>query len=50
MSRICLYYRAAPERDRWFPGDRLILGRCRTAQYAENAGSAKTDKVGVDGV
>jgi hypothetical protein len=24
MSRICLYNRAAPERDRWMPGDRFI--------------------------
>lgn len=24
MSRLCLYYRIAPERDRWVPGDRLI--------------------------
>jgi hypothetical protein len=24
MTRVCLYYRTAPERDRWFPGDRFI--------------------------
>ncbi|MBF0587850.1 MAG: glycosyltransferase [Magnetococcales bacterium] len=24
MSRICLYYRALPEQDRWIPGDRHI--------------------------
>ncbi|MEA2954192.1 MAG: hypothetical protein QOJ96_3712 [Alphaproteobacteria bacterium] len=24
MSRICLYYRAPPESDRWFPGDRFF--------------------------
>ena len=24
MSRICLYFRREPERDRWLPGDRLV--------------------------
>lgn len=24
MSRICLYYRAPPESDHWFPGDRFL--------------------------
>src|SRR5689334_13559645 len=24
MSRICLYFRIEPERDRWLPGDRYI--------------------------
>jgi len=24
MSRICLYYRPEPERDRWLPGDRYV--------------------------
>jgi glycosyltransferase involved in cell wall biosynthesis len=24
MSRLCLYYRPEPERDRWLPGDRFI--------------------------
>jgi hypothetical protein len=24
VSRICLYFRREPERDRWLPGDRFI--------------------------
>lgn len=24
MSRLCLYYRSEPERDRWLPGDRFL--------------------------
>ncbi len=24
MSRLCLYYRVEPERDRWLPGDRFV--------------------------
>jgi len=31
MSRICLYYRVEPERDRWLPGDRYIRPSLRRA-------------------
>ena len=29
MSRICLYYRAPPESDRWLPGDRFVRASVR---------------------
>jgi glycosyltransferase involved in cell wall biosynthesis len=44
MSRICLYYRAPPERDRWLPGDRFIRSWLRRIVRGE-ARPSGLDKV-----
>jgi hypothetical protein len=44
MSRICLYYRQEPERDRWIPGDRFVRPYLRRAIRGQ-PGPRGVDKV-----
>src|SRR5215469_7165219 len=45
MSRICLYYRTEPERDRWLLGDRHIRPAIRRLVRGKGGGAAGVAKV-----